>query len=373
MELIKFLKENDNWRELLTQSPYCLSIKEKDNYAIFKYNQLESDMSLRIVQESRGIIIDLNDYSIACLAFFKFYNAQEPLAAKLEGKIRALEKIDGSIVKVWVDKSGEVRVSTNGMIDASDADILLPTDGIKTYRDLFNKALEASGLQLDYFKKYPNYTFIFELVSPLNRIVVPYQKTELYFLGIRNNETLQEWTPYDFEDDVLKTHFPYPKLYNINSVDQAIEVAKTLGANEEGFVLVDENFNRVKVKGSEYLAMHLLRNNTLSHRSFLATVLENKQDDLVAFFPEYEPFIRTIEEKIVNYINSVEKALQMANYDLNKKDFSLEVLSSEYMKKFSNILFKTYENHSYDWKGNTFNIDNINKVMALLELNIQKK
>ena len=90
MELIKFLKENDNWRELLSQSPYCLSIKEKDNYAIFKYNQLESDMSLKIVQESRGVIIDLNDYTVACRAFDKFFNVQEPHAAKLTKNIRAL-------------------------------------------------------------------------------------------------------------------------------------------------------------------------------------------------------------------------------------------------------------------------------------------
>lgn len=368
MELVKFLKENNNWRELLTQSPYCLSIKEKDNYVIFKYNQLESDMSLQIVQESRGIIIDLNDYSIACLAFFKFYNAQEPLAAKLSGKIRALEKVDGSIIKVWIDRKGNVRISTNGMIDASDADILLPVDGVKTYQDLFNEALKISGIGLDYFKKYSGYTFIFELVSPLNRIVVPYQKTELYFLGVRDNKTLQEWTPYDFEDDVLKAHFPYPKLYNINSVDQAIEVAKTLGANKEGFVLVDENFNRVKVKGAEYLAMHLLRNNTLSQKNFLEAVLENKQDDLIAFFPEYEPFISNIEEKIVNYIKDAERALKMANYNLNKKDFALDVLDNEDMKKFSNILFRVYKDPDYDWKKKTFNVENINKVMDLLEL-----
>lgn len=368
MELIKFLKENNNWRETLTHSPYNLFIREKDNYVLFKYNQIESDMSLPIVQESRGIIVDLNDYSIACYAFNKFYNAQEPLAAKLDGKIRALEKVDGSLAKIWVDRDGEVRVSTNGMIDAADADILLPVDGIKTYRDLFDRALEESRLQLDYFKKYSDYTFIFELVSPLNRIVVPYQKTELYFLGVRNNKTLQEWLPYDFDDTVLTEHFSCPKLYDINSADQAIEVAKTLGADKEGFVLVDENFNRVKVKGSEYLAMHLLRNNTLSQRNFLEAVLENKQDDLVALFPEYELFIHNIEEKIKNYINNAERALKRANYDLNRKDFALEIMQDEEMKKFSNILFKIYGDRQYDWKKATFNVSNINKVIELLEL-----
>ena len=368
MELIKFLKENNNWRELLTQSPYCLSIKEKDGYIIFKYNQLESDMSLPIVQESRGIIIDLKDYTIACRAFDKFFNVQEPYAAKMTKNIRALEKVDGSIIKIWVDRNDNVRVSTNGMIDASDADILLPIGDIKTYQDLFNKALSKTDVTLEDFKKYKNYTIIFELVSPLNRIVVPYKNTELFFLGVRDNCSGQEWTPYDFNDNILNKNFSRPRLYDIQTVEQAINVAKTLGKDAEGFVLVDEHFNRVKVKGSEYLAMHLLRNNTLSQKSFLEAILENKQDDLVAFFPEYEPFIRSIEGKIVEYINNAENALKMANYDLNKKDFALEVLNSEYMKKFSNILFKVYEDRSYDWKSNIFNADNINKVMTILDL-----
>ncbi len=368
MELIKFLKENDNWREILTQSPYCLSVKEKDNYAIFKYNQLESDMSLRIVQESRGVIIDLNDYTVACRAFDKFFNVQEPYAVKLTKNIRALEKIDGSIIKIWSDRNNNVRVSTNGMIDAADADILLPVNEVKTYQDLFNKALNETNMKFEDFKEYRNYTLIFELVSPLNRIVVPYQNTELFFLGVRDNRTGQEWTPYDFDDEKLNNNFSRPRLYDIQTVEQAIDVARTLGADREGFVLVDENFNRVKVKGSEYLAMHLLRNNTLSQRNFLEAVLENKQDDLVAFFPEYEPFIRNIEKKINNYIKNVESALKMANYDLNKKDFALEVLNNEYMKNYSNILFKVYGDRSYDWEHNTFNIENINKVMTILEL-----
>lgn len=58
----------------------------------------------------------------------------------------------------------------------------------------------------------------------------------------------------------------------------------------------------------------------------------------------------------------------MANYDLNRKDFALEVLNNECMKKFSSILFKVYRDRSYDWKSNIFNIANINKVMTILDL-----
>ena len=360
MILIDFIKEHENWRDILSKEPYCLSIKEKDNYALLKYNQIESDMSLPIVQVCRGIIIDLNNLTIACRRFDKFFNAFEEHAAKLEGKIMAEEKIDGSIIGVWNDRDGNWRVSTNGMIDASDANILMPFNNIQTYGDLFNLALNNAGVSLNSFNNYKDYTLIFELVSPLNRIVVPYKETELYFLGLRNNLTGEEVAPYDTD---IK-YFKVPKLYDIDTVEQAIKIAKTLGADEEGFVLVDKNFNRVKVKGTEYLSMHLLRNNDLSLKNFLMVVLNHSQDDLLAYFPEYEDYIRDIEKRLKSYENDVLEAISSAPWNLDRKSFALQVKNSKYAK----ILFKLYDNKDYDWRAKEFSVDNINKLTQVLEL-----
>ena len=32
LEIEKILNENDNWKDILTQKPYNLTIKQKDNY-----------------------------------------------------------------------------------------------------------------------------------------------------------------------------------------------------------------------------------------------------------------------------------------------------------------------------------------------------
>ena len=46
LKTIEFIKEHEeNWRELLKDIPYCLTINEDDNYAIFKYSQVESDFN----------------------------------------------------------------------------------------------------------------------------------------------------------------------------------------------------------------------------------------------------------------------------------------------------------------------------------------
>ena len=41
----------------------------------------------------------------------------------------------------------------------------------------------------------PKCTYMFELVSPYNRVVIPYEETKLYFLGIRDMEDGKEWNP----------------------------------------------------------------------------------------------------------------------------------------------------------------------------------
>ena len=365
MILLDFIKEHKNWREILIEKPYCINIKEKDDYALFKYNQIDSDMSLPIVRECRGVIINLNDMRVVCRRFDKFFNASEPNAAELSGLIRAEEKIDGSIIGVWRDRMGAWRVSTNGMIDASDADLTLPIDNVRTYRDLFDEAWRNQvGNSFSILDLYKGYTMIFELVSPSNRIVVPYKETALYFLGIRNNNTGEEISPIDERVADLKRYFPTPRIFDIHTIEDAKEVTKTLGADQEGFVLVDEHFNRVKVKGAEYLAMHLIRNNDLSLKSFLATVLNDTQDDLLAYFPEYTKYIDDVRNRLDNYIAEVEADIATAPFELDRKEFALAVKD----KPNSAILFKLYGNKDYDWKAVEINIDNINKLAQKLGL-----
>lgn len=358
MVLIDFIKANENWREILTEKPYCLNIKEKDNYALFKYQQGESDMSLPIVQVSRGIIIDLTNMSVACRRFDKFFNYQEPYAAHLIGKIRAEEKIDGSIIGLWYDRDGHWRVSTNGMIDAYEVDLPVQVNGIKTYGQLFEKIFNMTEEELNQYKEY---TLIFELVSPQNRIVVEYPEDKLYFLGLRNNKTGQEISSHQAPAE-LTNHFELPRIYPINSIGQAAEVAKTLDKNQEGFVLVDELFNRVKVKGAEYLKLHILRSNTVSTKGLLELILAEEDDDLISNFPEYGEAILTLHSKIDNLIEDIENSISVAPFDLDKKDFAIKVKETPY----AGILFKLYNNPGYEWKNELLCLDNLNKLYKML-------
>ena len=77
--LMNFIRDNLNWRLLLTQPPYNLIIKEDSDFPnvyLFKYNQYDSDMSNPICKEARGIILEIIDISvkILCHSFDKFFN-----------------------------------------------------------------------------------------------------------------------------------------------------------------------------------------------------------------------------------------------------------------------------------------------------------
>ena len=36
MELLDFIHEHDNWRDLIQEAPYCIKIKEDDKYLLLK-------------------------------------------------------------------------------------------------------------------------------------------------------------------------------------------------------------------------------------------------------------------------------------------------------------------------------------------------
>ena len=56
MLVLNLMNSNENWREVLSNSPYNLIIKEEDGYVLLKYNQLNSDFANPIVRECRGSI-----------------------------------------------------------------------------------------------------------------------------------------------------------------------------------------------------------------------------------------------------------------------------------------------------------------------------
>lgn len=121
--LCRYISSHPNWENELVEQHH-LKIKIQGNYAIFNYDH-DSDFSNPIVQEARGIILNIEKQEVVCWPFRKFGNYYESYADKIDwATARVQEKVDGSIVKLWYDfEVNAWNFSTNGMIYASEAKI----------------------------------------------------------------------------------------------------------------------------------------------------------------------------------------------------------------------------------------------------------
>lgn len=252
--LCRFIAEHpDDWEKRLNKE-YNIRIKKEASFAIFNYTP-EADFFSPIVQEARGIIIDTETLSVVCWPFRKFGNYVEGYADKIDWEsARVLEKVDGSIVKLWFDcKRDKWQFSTNSTVMAEKANI---DDCIGlSFGSLIKRANNYADIPFNALNK--DYTYLFELVSPETQVVIRYPYASLYHIGTRNNLTGEE---LDLDIGIKK-----PASYPISSLEECIKTALMLNDAEadeitgEGFVVVDKHWNRVKVKSPDYIMKHSLK------------------------------------------------------------------------------------------------------------------
>jgi hypothetical protein len=244
-----------DFEERLAQD-YRIKVRREGALAIFNYH-VECRFSDPIVQESRGIIIDCERCEVVCWPFRKFGNHNEGYADSIDWTTaRVQEKVDGSIIKLWYDRAQEKwQFSTNGVIRAENANVD-ERIGL-TYHNVILHAENYRDIPFDTLDK--DSTYIFELVSPETQVVVRYDTTMLYHLGTRSNLTGKE---RDEDIGIRK-----PASYPLASLAECLDAAATLNREDEdaedvtkeGFVVVDADWHRVKVKSPDYLVMHRLR------------------------------------------------------------------------------------------------------------------
>lgn len=361
-----------DWQEILNQPPYCLNIKNDGDYWLFKYNVIESDMSLPLVQEARGFIVrydeELQQYITVSHPFNKFFNYGEDNAAVINWEnSKVLQKIDGSCIQVWYDRD-EWHMSTLGTIDAAKA---MAANGISFY-DLVDGVISFSELCAELV---PGYTYIFELTTPYNRIVVDYGNNgKLWYLGCRNLKTDKE------EDSVpalpscvaAPTYFPY--INNLAILQRLIEV---MGKDEEGYVVVDRNWNRIKIRGREYLILHKIRGNgPLTTRRIIEMIWDERIDDFVDNFPQYKEICYNVKAIITELINELD--YEFDNAVLNSSSRKLLAFNTQHLNPFiRDYIFAKLDNKiesSIEWLKNYSTkklAEYINKELNIKEIELE--
>ena len=301
----------DDWETLLTNEK-GIKVKKEGVYAIFNYG-LNCNYADPVVQETRGIILDIEKLEVVCWPFRKFGNHNEGYADQIDwSSARVLEKVDGSIVKLWYDKIGGFwQFSTNGMIRAENA----PVEGMAglSYGDVIKSADNLKDILFENLNK--DYTYIFELVSPQTRIVINYEKTSLYHLGTRNNVTGEE---YDLEIGIKK-----PRSYPLTSLEDCINAAVALNKTDssadevenEGFVVVDKNWRRVKIKSPDYIMMHHVSSMKWMTKKECIQILLYERDRLEKICkncPDILPMVKYYDYKIEELLHDGDKIAMLS-------------------------------------------------------------
>lgn len=358
------------------------------------YDQIEAKETDQLACECRGLVLEENAYNIIAFPFKRFFNlSQESLTAKDFNWFSAkfYNKYDGTL-NILYFHNNRWYIGTRSRCEA---DVPMD-DGCTTFSQLFdiavremwtkNQKLFINSQSLDiniqmfmnaFGDKAKDYTFMFELTSPYNRIVCNYPEVSLTLLGVRNNITFQEEDPklwLNSNTDIfgLKT----PEEYSFNNIDDAITVINSWNPEQqEGIVIVDNNFNRIKVKNIQYIIYNKLRSSlSTSIKGCIEVILLGKDDDIVNMMPDL----------IVNRINKLKPIIQ---YVLHKAEEDyLKIKHIDNMKEFAaqaeftiwpSAMYALKRNKTSDlhtWAlGNKQNVSSITKNAIETMLNLCEK
>ena len=337
----------------LKNAPYHIKIKETDTLISLMYDQTHSDFSLPIVQECRGIILEKDTYRIVCWPFTKFFNYGEKLASSIDwSHAQVQEKLDGSIMKMYYYNQ-KWNVSSNRCIEA-----------LPDYKGMFDQCLEMYPTfcwdQLD-----QNCTYIFELIHPDNIIVIRYNQKRLVHLGTRNNVTGQQYM------GGMKP-FHSPSSYPLTNLEQCIKWVSDCQFKDEGFVVVDQHYNRIKIKSPKYVLLSTLKNHGNYKEDLISCVIRNEVDEFISYLPVYAEQVKLYQDKLNQFISNIIDTYQkLSNCCQNQKQFAVQVIHDNPREHLS-ILFHMYklnkQNKDVHSIVRDFLLSDLKRTLALLNI-----
>lgn len=310
------------------------------------YDMIEAKESDPLACQCRGLVLEEHTFNTISVPFFRFFNygGQDHLISKDFdwSSAKYYDKMDGTLAIVYFhDNKWHI-----GTRSRCEADVPMD-DGFTTFAMLFDIAVKemfnsptkgetkSIGLLGDlniqtfmnlFGEKAKEYTFCFEITSPFNRIVCKYDDVKLTLLMVRNNITFLEEDPHAWLNH--KTNLfglKCPEEWSFNDTSHMIEVINSWKPEDhEGVVIVDRNFNRIKVKNIQYVIFNKLRDSlSTSIKSCIEIILLGKDDDIVPMMPDL----------IVNRINKLKPIIKFVMQTAMKEYREIKHINN--MKEFA--------------------------------------
>lgn len=260
----------------------------------------------------------------------KFWNVnqnEETLLSNLIDKeVKAIhDKLDGSIASFVRLPNGKVYGKSKASF-SSDQSIQMT--------ELYNS--DSNIKRFVDWSLDNNLVAIFEYVSPLNKIVLDYDKSKLVLLKLRNNLT-GEYIDISSLDENILSGIELAKTEESISLDKLLEISESL-EGKEGWVVQFSDGYIVKIKTKWYFSRHRLLTESLNRENDVIELIVNEKiDDVVSQLGDTEvdvakkEWISAIQVKVNKYLSNkiADVNRKFKDYDENRLAFVLKYKKDE--------------------------------------------
>jgi RNA ligase len=246
-----------------------------------------------VTMACRGLILDGQGTAVA-RPFPKFFNLEELTAEQIPKEpFDVFEKLDGSL----------------GILYFLDNQAFIASRGSFTSE----QAVRANQILQ---KKYapilphlnPEYTYLFEIIYPENRIVVQYgDQEDLVLTAIIETKTGKELPLQPFS---AKLNMGFTTVAKLEGVKDLRDLKKLALPNKEGFVVRFKSGFRLKVKFEEYVRLHRILTGISSKNIWEYLKTGQSIEPLLADVPDefYDWVHQTLDKLHLHYKQIEEEA-----------------------------------------------------------------
>lgn len=310
-------------------------------YSIYNYSPevMFSQHWTPVTKWCRGLILD-NDYNIIARPWEKFHNlGQVELPIQFDTPVEVMDKVDGSLGILYPDGEGYA-VATRGSFTS-------------------DQAIHATKLWNQEYAMYHNfnevlkqYTYLFEIVYPSNRIVLNYHDMDdLVLLGAVETDTGYYVGPLA-ASNMLGWMGPVAEVMPHHTLSEALGHMDR--KNAEGYVVRSHNF-MVKLKQPDYLELHKLVTNASPKTVWEKLAAGMSKSQIIGLFPdEFHTYIESMVDPLLEQYDTRQSQIMehfaeacntMTRYGCIDRACFAKIVN-KYHKAESKYMFLMYDDRS---------------------------
>jgi hypothetical protein len=233
--------------------------------------------------------------------------------------IIAEEFVEGTMINVFCDSnSGFWQISTRNTVGAEVSFFEQGNVGSKeTFSSMFADASINNGLNI--FTLNPNYCYSFVLQHPKNRIVVPFEKAQLYLVAVYSIiQSDDNISVIEQDINLVKnggmwhlTSIKFPEIYEFTNYSELIQsyASSNTPYNILGVIIKNKNTGeRTKIRNPIYEEVrHLRGNQPKLQYQYLSLRNAGKLPEFLKYFPEKKSEMSKFRDQVHMFTNTLHK------------------------------------------------------------------